>query len=80
MIASASDGDFGSGGVATDDVREEARDRPDLLVEVGDTPSASSGARGRGSRRAVRVASPQNVTAEPSGIGACIRTGGVTVR
>ena len=59
------------------DVREEARDRANLLVEVEvglRVPGAASL-----DPAAVLAASPQNVTADPSGIGACIRTVGVTV-
>ena len=78
MIASASDGDFGSGGVATDTyARKLAIAR--TFLSKGTNAVASSGLRSRSSW-AVRVASAQNVTAEPSGIGACIRTDGVTVR
>ena len=77
MIASASEGDLGSGGMATCTyARKLAIAR--ILWSNPTKASASRTLRGRSSS-AVLAASAQNVVAEPSGIGACIRTAGATV-
>src|SRR3954463_15857938 len=78
MIASASDGDFGSGGVATATYAMKLAIARTFLSNV--TYAVASSALRARSSSAVRAASAQNVTAEPSGIGACLRADGVTVR
>ena len=71
MIASASEGDFGSGGIATCTyARKLAIAR--IFWSNPTKASASRALRGRSSS-AVLAGSLQNVVAEPSGIGACIR-------
>jgi hypothetical protein len=78
MIASASDGDFGSGGVATDTY---ARKLAIARTFLSNASYASASCAFRSAiPRAVFAASSQNVTEEPSGIGACIRAGEETVR
>ena len=79
MIASASDGDFGSGGVATDTYARKLAIARTFLSKATNAV-ASSGAPVARAPGPCASASAQNVTAEPSGIGACIRADGVTVR
>jgi hypothetical protein len=77
MIASASDGDFGSGGIATCTYERKLAIERTFLSKS--TNTSASWAFRRTSSSAVLAGSPQKVTDEPSGIGAWIRTSGVIV-